>query len=141
MKTFQCSKNGQDAWLAIKDKFAGNFKWESEICRHDQLTHTHLCKGQNIFTLKNIINQHWNVLVSMQYAAEHATYQMPNEHIRGSYFLDVIQNSDAGLRDSMVSSKIENYQCGLQKYLKSSTSNLLPYDLVQKKQSNIGYEW
>jgi hypothetical protein len=48
-------------------------------------------KGQSNFTLERFIAQHRNAFVSMQVAAEHVTYQLPNEHSRVGYLLDAIQ--------------------------------------------------
>jgi hypothetical protein len=44
----------------------------------------------------------------MQAAAEHITYQLPNEHsLRVGYLLDAIQCSDAGLQVTMASIKTD----------------------------------
>jgi hypothetical protein len=101
IKPFQRTKNGREAWLALTNQHAGKDKWEAEIKRHEQLLHTGLWKGQSNFKLDRFIAQHMNAFVSMQTAAEHITYQLPNKHSRVGYLLGAIQSSDAGLQAAM----------------------------------------
>lgn len=136
IKPFQRTKNGREAWLALTSQYAGKDKWEAEIKRHEQLLHTRLWKGQSNFTLDRFIAQHRNAFVSMQAAAEHITYQLPNEHSRVGYLLDAIQCSDAGLQAAMASIKTDNILGGLRNNFEAAATHLLPYDPVQKKRSD-----
>jgi hypothetical protein len=133
IKPFQRTKNGREAWLALSNQYAGNDKWEAEIKNHEQLLHTRLWKGQSNFTLERFIAQHRNAFVSMQAAAEHVTYQLPNEHSRVGYLLDAIQCSDAGLQAAMASVKTDQAANGLRNNFEATATHLLPYDPVQKK--------
>ena len=83
-------------------------------------------KGQSNFTLERFIAQHRNAFISMQAAAEHVTYQLPNEHSRVGYLLDAIQCSDAGLQATMAYIKTE--QAGLRNDFEGAATFLLPYD-------------
>jgi hypothetical protein len=136
IKPFQRTKNGREAWLALSNQYAGKDKWEAEIKRHEQLLHTRLWKGQSNFTLDRFIAQHRNAFVSMQAAAEHITYQLPNEHSRVGYLLDAIQSSDAGLQAAMASIKTDQDPDGLRNNFESAATHLLPYDPVQRKRSD-----
>jgi hypothetical protein len=136
IKPFQRTKNGRDAWLALSNQYAGKDKWEAEIKRHEQLLHTRLWKGQSNFTLDRFIAQHRNAFVSMQAAAEHITYQLPNEHSRVGYLLDAIQCSDAGLQAAMASIKTDQALDGLRNNFEAAATHLLPYDPVQRKRSD-----
>ena len=138
IKPYQRTKNGRDAWLALSSQYAGKDKWEAEIKRHEQLLHTRLWKGQSNFTLKRFIAQHRNVFVSMQAAAENVTYQLPNEHSRVGYMLDAIQCSNAGLQATMASIKTD--QAGLRQDFEAAATHLLPYDPVQKKRVDHGWD-
>ena len=122
--------------MDIKEQFAGNDNWEINICRHEQLVHTQVWKGQSNFTLEKFIDQHRNAFVSMQAVVEHVTYQLPNKHSSVGYLLDAIHNSDAGLQASTESDKIDNDPSGLQNDFKSSAAHLLPYYPVQNKWSD-----
>jgi hypothetical protein len=133
IKPYQRTKNGRDAWLALSNQYAGNDKWEAEIKRHEQLLHTRQWKGQSNFTLERFIAQHRNVFVSMQAAAEHVTYQLPNEHSRVGYMLDAIQCNDAGLQAAMASIKTDQAVNGMRNDFEAAATHLLPYDPVQKK--------
>ena len=137
IKPFQRTKNGRDAWLALSNQYAGNDKWEAEIKRHEQLLHTRMWKGQTNFTLERFIAQHRNAFVSMQAAAEHVTYQLPNEHSRVGYLLDAIQCSDAGLQAAMASVKTDQAINGLRNDFEAAATHLLPYDPVQKKRADL----
>jgi hypothetical protein len=136
IKPFQRTKNGRVAWLALLNQYAGKDKWEAKIKRHEQLLHTRLWKGQSNFTLDRCIAQHRNAFVSMQAAAEHITYQLPNEHSRVGYLLDAIQSSDAGLQAAMASIKTDQDPDGLRNNFEAAATHLLPYDPVQRKRSD-----
>ena len=98
--------------------------------------HTRQWKGQSNFTLERFIAQHRNAFVSMQVAAEHVTYQIPNSHSRVGYLLDAIQCSDAGLQAAMADIKTD--QAGLRNDFEATASFLLPYDPVQKRRNDHG---
>jgi hypothetical protein len=136
IKPYQRAKNGRDAWLALSKQYAGQDKWESEIQQHEQLLHTRLWKGQSNFTLERFIAQHRNAFVSMQAAAEHVTYQLPNEHSRVGYLLEAIQCNDAGLQAAMASIKTDQTPNGMRNNFEAASTHLLPYDPVQKKRKD-----
>ena len=133
IKLYQRTKNGREAWLALSSQYAGKDKWEAEIKCHEQLLHTRMWKGQSNFTLERFIAQHRNAFVSMQAAAKHVTYQLPNEHSQVGYLLDAIQCNDAGLQAVMASAKTYQAINGLRNDFEAAATHLLPYDLVQKK--------
>jgi hypothetical protein len=85
--------------------------------------------------MDRFIAQHRNAFVSMQAAAEHITYQLPNEHSRVGYLLDAIQCSDAGLQAAMASIKTDQVPDGLRNNFEAAAMHLLPYDPVQRKRS------
>ena len=135
IKPNQRTKNGRGAWLALVNQFAGRDKWEAEIKRNEQLLHTRVWKGQSNFTLERFVAQHRHAYVSMQAAAEHVTYQLPNEHSRVGYLLEGIQCSDATLQAAMASIKQDQGQNGMRNDFESAAANLLPSDPVQKKRT------
>ena len=80
IKSFQQSKNGRGAWVALMNQSAGCDKWEAENKCQDDLLHTWVWKGQLTFLLEGFIDQHQNAFVSVQQCAEHMEYQLPNPH-------------------------------------------------------------
>jgi hypothetical protein len=136
IKPFQRTKDGRGAWFALLSQYAGKDKWEAEIKCHEKLLHTGEWKGQSNFTLERFIAQHRNAHVSMQAAAEHVTYQLPNEYSRVGYLLDAILCNDAGLQAAMASIKTDQTANGLRNDFEASATHLLPYDPVQKKRSD-----
>ena len=135
IKPFQRTKNGRGAWLALSSQYAGKDKWEAEIKRHEQVLHTREWKGQSNFSLDKFIALHRNAFVSMQAAAEHITYQLPNEHSRVGYLMGAIRSSDAGLQAAMASIKTDQSPEGLRNNFEAAASHLLPYDPVLLKRT------
>jgi hypothetical protein len=80
--------------------------------------------------------QHRNAFVSTQAAAEHTTYQLPNEHSRVGYLLDVIQCSGAELQAAMASIQMDQDPDSPWNHFEAAATHLLPYDPVQRKRSN-----
>ena len=135
IKPFQREKDGRGAWKALTSQYAGKDKWEAEIKCQEQLLHTRIWKGQSNFSLENLISQHRNVYVSMQVSAEHVQYQLPNEHSRVGFLLEVIQCSDPGLQAAMASIKTDNGLEGMRNNFEATAAHLLLYDPVAKKRS------
>ena len=73
--------------------------------------------------------------VSMSDCAEHIQYQLPSEHSRVGFLIDVIQCSDAGLQAAMASVKTDNGPNGLSNNFERAVSHLLPYDPVAKRRA------
>ena len=48
--------------------------------------------------LENFCGQHRAKFIQLQEAAEHVTFQVPNEHTRVGYLIDNIENTDADLK-------------------------------------------
>ena len=135
IKPFQKVRDGRGAWKALTSQYAGKDKWKAEIKRQEQLLHTRIWKGQSNFSLENFISQHRNAYVSMQASAEHVQYQLPNEHSRVGFVLEVIQCSDPGLQAAMASIKTDNGPEGMRNNFEATAAHLLPYDQVAKKRS------
>ena len=72
----------------------------------------------------------------MQASAECVHYQLPNEHSRVGFLLEVIQCSDPGLHAAIASIKTDNGLEGMRKIVEATGSHLLPYDPVAKKRSS-----
>jgi hypothetical protein len=136
IKPFQKSKDGRGAWFALLNQYAGKDKWEAVIKQDEKLVHTGEWKGQSNYTLERFIAQHRNAFVSMQAAAEHVTYQLPNQHSRVGYLLDAILCNDAGLQAAMASVKTDQTAGGLRNDFEACATHLLPYDPVQKKRTD-----
>ena len=125
IKPFQRSKNGRSALLALTNQYAGNDKWEAEICKQDDLLHTHVWKGQSNFPLEGFIAQHQNAFVSMQQCAEHIAYQLPNELTRVGYLLEGIQCPDPGLQAAMASMQTDDGANGMRSDFLEVSSTLI----------------
>ena len=95
---YQRTKNGRQAFLALKSQYAGDDKWESILKKQDAILHSRRWKGQNNFSLERFCQIHRNAYVQMQSCTQHVQYQLPNEHSRVGYLLDGLENNDAGLQ-------------------------------------------
>ena len=121
-------------WNQVMSNF--KIQWEAEIKCQEQLLHTRIWKGQSNFSLENFISRHRNAYVSMQASAEHVQYQLPNEHSRVGFLLEVIQCSGPGLQAAMASIKTDNGPEGMRNNFEATAAHLLPYDPVAKKRSS-----
>ena len=72
----------------------------------------------------------------MQASAEHVQYQLPNQHSRVGFLLEVIQCSNPGLQGAMESIKTDNSLEGMGNNFEATAAHLLPYDPVAKKRSS-----
>ena len=133
IKPFQRGKDGRGAWKALTSQYAGKDKWEAEIKCQEQLLHTRVWKGQSNFSLENFISQHRNAYVSMQASVEHVPYQLPNEHSRVGFLLEVIQCSDPGLQAAMASIKTDNGLEGMRNNFEATAAHLLPLIQLLKR--------
>jgi hypothetical protein len=138
MKPFQRAKNGREAYLSIRNQYAGKDKWEAEIKKQDDLLHNRQWKGQTNFTLEKFVSQHRNAYVSMQQCSEHVAFQLPNEHTRVGYLLDAIQTSDAGLQAAIAMIATDDGPNGKRNDFEATAAYLLPYDPVAKKRNLAG---
>jgi hypothetical protein len=136
IKPFQRTKDGRSAWLALLNQFAGVDKWEAEIKKMEQLLHTRTWKGQGSYPLEKHVSAHRHAFVSMTAAAEHVTYQLPNEHSRVGYLLDSLQTGDAGLNAAMASVKTDSGDNGKRNDFEAAVTHLLPYDPVVKRRTD-----
>ena len=69
----------------------------------------------------------------MKAACQHVDYQLPNEHTRVMYILDVLESEDSGLQAAMSSIKGDNNLGGKRTDFEQADDHLLPEDRVQKK--------
>ena len=113
IKPFQRNRDGKGAWNALTSQYAGKDKWEAEIKKQEQLLHTRVWKRTKNFSLEHFISQHRKAYVSMSACAKHVRYQLPNEHSRVGFLIDVIQCADAGLQAAMASVRTDNGPNGL----------------------------
>lgn len=135
MKPYQRNKNGREAYMSIRNQYAGKDKWEAEIKRQDDLLHNRQWRGQTNFTLEKFVSQHRNAYVSMQQCSEHVAFQLPNEHTRVGYLLDAIQTSDAGLQAAIAMIATDDGPNGKRNDFEATAAYLLPYDPVAKKRN------
>ena len=98
IRPFSRSKDGREAYLALKRQYAGKDKWQAEIKKQENFIHTRIWKGNSNFTLESFITQHRAAHVSLQRCAQAVPHQLPNERTRVIHLTDAIQCSDAPLQ-------------------------------------------
>ena len=72
----------------------------------------------------------------MQASAEHVQYQLPNEHSRVGFLLEVIQCFDPGLQAAMASIKTDN---GLEGMRNNFEATALKRDQVDKRGDQLKF--
>lgn len=135
IKPYQRSKNGREAFLSLKQQYAGDDKWELLLKKQDTLLHTRKWTGQSNFTLERFCQQHRNAYVTMQSCAQHVQFQLPNEHTRVGFLLDAIENNDAPLQAVMANIADDTGATGKRNNFEDAVSYLLPKDPVARKRT------
>jgi hypothetical protein len=138
IRPFQRRKNGRDAFLAIISQFAGPDKWQAELTKQDNLLHERKWTGQSNFPLEKFVGMHRHAFVTLEEAARHVDFQLPNEHTRVGYLLEGIQNSDPALQAAMSRVKTDTAANGLRNDFERAVTTLLPEDPVAKKRPHSG---
>ena len=142
IKPFQRARNGRDAYLAIRNQYAGQDKWQSELKRQEDIVLNRVWKGQGNFTLDRFVGQHRNAFIMMQECAEHVPYQLPNGFTRVTHLLDNIQCDYAPLQAAMALVRNDNTPPtgntagGKMHNFEDAVSFIIPHDPVIKKRAN-----
>ena len=70
IRPFSRSKDGREAYLALKGQYTGKDKWQAEIKKQENFIHTRVWKGTSNFTLESFITQHRAAHVSVERCAQ-----------------------------------------------------------------------
>ena len=97
IQPFKRLRDGRAAYNAIVSQHAGKDKWESELKKAQSVMQSTKYKGSGNFTLVRYTTVHRNANERLKEAAQHVTFQLPEEHTRVTYLLDNIDTSDARL--------------------------------------------
>eukprot|EP00957_Ditylum_brightwellii_P200645 15295644-Ditylum_brightwellii.AAC.1 len=76
----------------------------------------------------------------MEAASQHVNFQLPNGHSRIRYLLASIENNGAGLQAAMANINLDQGVGGMRLDFEKAVAHLLPYYLVAKKKTAIGYK-
>ena len=134
LKTFQRSKNGREAYLAIISQHAGADKWERELKAQESFLTSRIWKGNTNFSLERFIEQHRSAFISMEQCSQHVAFQLPNEHTRVRYLIDNIQCNDAELQASLAAIRMDTTGPDAKRNnFENAAQFLLPSDPVAKK--------
>ena len=130
---FQRTKNGRMAYFAVVNAHAGDDKWNAEIAKSEDLLHNYEWKGENNFTLEKHIQNHRNAAITLEAAAEHVTYQVPNEYTLVGYLLNSIKCRDPELQAAMAGIKADKDLDGKRYKMDRAIEELQPADPVMRK--------
>ena len=97
IQPFKRRRDGRSAYNAIVSQHAGKDKWEAELKKAQTVMQSTKYKGSGNFTLDRYTTVHRNANERMKEAAQHVTFQLPEEHTRVTHLLDNIDTSDARL--------------------------------------------
>ena len=134
LKSFQRSKNGREAYLAIISQHAGADKWERELKAQESFLTSRIWKGNTNFSLEWFIEQHRSAFISMEQCSQHVAFQLPNEQTRVRYLIDNIQCNDAELQASLAAIRMDKTGPNAKRNnFENAVQFLLPSDPVAKK--------
>ena len=136
IKPYARTKNGRAAWMAIVGSHAGDDKWEQIQKNQMKFLINNKWNGRQ-FGLDKFTNLHRTAYVSLEEAALHVTFQLPNEHTRVGYLLDNITSSDPALQAALSSVRADTN--GMRGDFEKAVTFLLPtcpYARSSKSKSN-----
>ena len=133
---FQKTKNGRSAYFALINAHAGDDKWNAEIERCEDLLHNFEWKGENNFSLEKHIQNHRNAAITLEAAAEHITYQVPNEYMLIGYLLNSIKSHDPELHAAMTEIKADKDPNGKRFKMDKAIEELQPADPGARKRKD-----
>ena len=108
IQPYKRKKDGQKAWIALKEQHAGLDKWVDKIKKEEISLKQKIYTGkqQSRYTLEMHCDSHRFSHLRMKSAAEHVMYQLPNKLTKVRYLLDTIKCTDPDLR-----ARIANINC------------------------------
>ena len=136
IKPFQRGRNGRDAFIAVCNQYAGEYKWQAELQKQEEIVHNRVWKGQGNYTLDRFVAQHRNAFIMMQECAVHVPYQLPNQFTRVTHLLDNIQCDYAPLQAAMALVRNDRGPTGKMNNFEDTASFIIPHDPVSKKRPN-----
>ena len=137
IRPFSRTKNGSEAYAAIKAQYAGRDKWQSEIKKQENFIHTRVWKGNTNFSLESFITQHRAAHVSLERCAQAVPLQVPNERTRVIHLLDAIQCDNASIQAAVAHVKSDETPGGLQSNFERAAAYLIQFDPVVKKRKAL----
>lgn len=134
VQTYQRSKNGRSAWLALLQQHAGTDKWEKELKDQENFMKTRVWKGNTNFSLERFLEQHRSAYNSLKQCADHVQFQLPDEHTRVRYLMTAIQCKDPEIQAALanIRSDADGPEAKRNNF-ENAVSFLLPADPVAKK--------
>jgi hypothetical protein len=134
VQTYQRSKNGRSAWLALLQQHAGTDKWEKELKDQENFMKTRVWKGNTNFSLERFLEQHRSAYNSLKQCADHVQFQLPDEHTRVRYLMTAIQCKDPEIQAALanIRSDADGPEAKRNNF-ENAVSFLLPADPVSKK--------
>ena len=130
LKCFMRGNDGREEFRAIKRKYAGVDKWESELRTQEKIMHDHVFNGRTNYTLEKYKCAHRNAYVVMEQCSDQVTYQLPNPHTSVSHYLKVITSPDTDIRAGITS--ICQYKTGMINNFEDVAAYLAPICPVSK---------
>ena len=98
IKTFQKSRNGRGAYLALCQHNLGSSKWDKIIDEAETYVMRREWNGKNLrFTLRSHISKHREAHNEMMRAPQFVEYELPNDHTRAGCLIKSITNRDPSI--------------------------------------------
>jgi len=130
---FTRRKDGRGAYLAFQSAHAGVDKWNAEIEKCESLLHTYEWKGESNYTLEKHIQAHRSAAITLENAAKHVTYLVPDEYTLVGYLLNSIKTSDPELQAAMAAVRGDKGPGGKRHSFNLAVDELQPADPVARK--------
>ena len=91
IKSYERTRNGRGAWLALNTQHAGESKWRAILKEAEHYINVIKWDGNTSTSLEKHVNNLRRYYNDMETSAEHIAYQLPNGRTKVQRFADLIE--------------------------------------------------
>ena len=138
LRPFSRSKNGRDAWIALRAQYLGEDKRRAEIREVEDILNNREWKGVSSYKLEKYASLHRWCNERLKQIAEHTDYQLPDTRRQVERFITNIKSSDPELMAAVAQVKADKRLDGPLYNFEDCVAALLPSCPVSKRLKRSG---
>ena len=138
LRPFSRSKNGRDAWIALRAQYLGEDKRRAELREVEVILNDREWKGNSSYPLEKFASLHRWCNERLKQIAEHTHYQLPDVRRQVERFVTNIKCSDPELMAAVAQVKADKRPDGPLYNFEQCVAALLPSCPVAKRMKKNG---
>ena len=138
LRPFSRTKNGREAWIALKSQYLGEDKRRAEIREIEEILNHREWKGVSSYKLEKYASLHRWSNERLKQIAEHTHYQLPDVRLQVERFVTNIKSSDPELMAAVAQVKADKRLDGPLYDFEQCVAALLPSCPVAKRLKRNG---